>query len=81
METTFKLETIRILRKAKRPLHIKEIIKEILAEGNVRTRGATPRATLQAILIKDIKKNGVKSVFIKTEKGFFALNGKFAKKS
>jgi len=68
--TTYKLEAIKILKDAKRPLPSKEILKEIIRRGKIEIRGSTPNATLYSILIIDIKKNGNKSVFIKTEKGF-----------
>jgi len=74
METTFRLEAIAILKKAKKPLSINEITKEILKRGNVRTRGATPHATLGVIITGEIKKMGKKSAFIKTEDGLYTLN-------
>lgn len=76
METTFRLETIEILKKVNKPLSVKEITKEILRRGNVRTRGSTPNATLNAILSKEIKQKGNKSAFIKTENKLIALNKK-----
>lgn len=74
METTFRLEAIKILKKSKKPLRIKEITEEILKRGNVRTKGSTPNATLNVILNKEIKKKGNKSAFIKTEDRLFTLN-------
>ena len=74
METTFRLEAIDILKKANKPLAVKEITKEILRRGNVKTRGATPHATLSVIIIDEIKKKGKQSAFIRTKEGLFALN-------
>ncbi len=76
METTFRLETIKILKKAKRPMHVKEITKEILKRGNVKTKGATPHSTLYVIHVKEIDKDGKRSAFAKTKEGLFTLNEK-----
>ncbi|MBI4116971.1 winged helix-turn-helix domain-containing protein [Candidatus Pacearchaeota archaeon] len=70
METTFKLEAINILKKAKRPLTSEEITKEIIKRKNVKIMGKTPRATLYSILITEIKKKGNKSTFIKIGREF-----------
>ena len=74
METTFRLESIKILKRANKPLSVKEITKEILRRGNVKTRGATPSATLYVLFTTEIKKKGNKSAFTKTEDGLFTLN-------
>ncbi len=73
MGTTFRLEAIEILEKAKKPLSIDEITKEFLRRKKVRTRGATPKATLHSMIVRDINKKGEKSIFIKTHEGLFAL--------
>ena len=65
--------TIEILRKAKEPLHAKEIAGRILAEGLWKTSGKTPQATVSAILYSDIQKKGDQSLFCKVAPQVFVL--------
>lgn len=76
MKTTFRLETIKILKRNKRPMQCIDITKEILKGGNVRIKSITPNASLYTILTGEIKKKGIKSAFVRTEEGLFALNKK-----
>lgn len=75
MITTFKLEIIRILKKAKKPMTPKEITKELLRRGNIKPRSRTPQASVSARIIEEIKDNGENSIFVKTSTGFI-LNRK-----
>lgn len=70
MITTMQEEIKRVLKKSKVPMASKEIVKEINKRGNYQFRGKTPNASVCARIITDIKKNGEKSIYKKTEKGF-----------
>ena len=65
--------TIVILRKAKEPLHAREITERLLVEGLWKTSGKTPQATVSAILYSDIQKKGDRSLFRKVAPQVFVL--------
>jgi len=65
--------TEKVLRAAAEPLHYNEITKRIIALELWLTEGKTPEATINARLSVDIRKFGVRSRFIRTEPGIFAL--------
>ena len=67
---TYSLEIIRILKKSKEPMTPKKITEEMLKRGNIKPRGSTPQATVSARIIEEIKEKGIKSIFLKTPKGF-----------
>ena len=64
-----------LLRTANRPLTAKEMVDFILKNGQWKTNGKTPDATLGARIYVDIKKHGALSRFAKVGKGLFALSG------
>jgi len=64
---------VEIIRKAKGPLHAKEITERILAEGLWKPSGNTPQATVSAMLYSDIKKKGGRSLFQKVAPQVFEL--------
>ncbi len=68
MAMTLNEETRIILRKFKIPMTAKEIYKEIKKRGHIQLRTATPIASLNSGLYRDIKNKGNKSDFIKIEK-------------
>lgn len=70
----FRKAAIEILKKAKVPLHYKEITKLALEQGILETDGATPDASMNAQIIVDIQKNGKASDFIKTAPSTYTLN-------
>jgi len=76
--SSFKLSAIKILRDAKEPLHYEEITKRAIEKNLIETQGATPEATMSAIIGRDIKFNKEKSPFIREKKGFITLNPKFS---
>jgi hypothetical protein len=76
--TSFKLSAIKILREAKEPLHYEEITKRAIEKNLIVTQGATPEATMNAIIGRDIKFNKEKSPFTRVKKGFVTLNLKFS---
>lgn len=82
----FKQAAIKILEEAKTPLHVREITKRAIKNGYLISEGKTPIATMNALLIVDVNKNGEKSIFEKVAPATFKLkhiytlkaeNGKF----
>lgn len=68
----FKQAAVKILEEAGKPLHYKEITKKALEQNLIQTDGATPWATMSALLSTDVKKEG-SSFFIRTEPGHYYL--------
>jgi hypothetical protein len=68
---SFKEAALQILRKAERPLTAKEIVDKAIESGTLQTEGATPDATMGAVLYVDIRHPNSK--FKKIGKGKFAL--------
>lgn len=50
--------TIRVLGAAKRPLTSKEIVERAISMGLLKSKGRTPEKTLQAILLRYMRKEG-----------------------
>ena len=72
--TSFRLAAIKILREAKQPLHYEEITKQAIEKNLIETQGATPEATMNAIISRDIKFNKEKSPFRRVKEAFVELN-------
>lgn len=62
-----------ILSQAGAPLHYGEITKRALQNGLIRTVGKTPWATMNAVISRDIIKNGENSEFVRGEPGYYVL--------
>lgn len=75
---SFKLAAIKILREAGKPLHYEEITKLALEKNLIETSGATPEATMNAVIGRDIKFNKEKSPFTRGKPGFIALNPQYS---
>lgn len=56
-------------------MHYQELAAAIIASDLVQTSGATPAATLNAIIAVDIKRRGKGSTFIRIRPGVFGLRG------
>lgn len=69
----FKQAAIRVLGESGEPLHVKEITKRALKAGYLVTEGKTPEATMNALLIVDVNKNGKDSLFEKVGPSTFGL--------
>jgi hypothetical protein len=68
------LESAReILTEASKPLHYKELTQRAIELG-LKTQGATPWATMNALIASNIKMNGADSQFYRSEPGFYGLN-------
>ncbi|MBN1618924.1 hypothetical protein JW887_06335 [Candidatus Dojkabacteria bacterium] len=70
----FRESAKQILKKAKTPLHYKEITRLALEAGILETEGKTPDATMNAQLVMDIKNKGEASDFIQTAPATYSLN-------
>lgn len=71
---TFKSAALHVLKEAGEPLHVREITNRALALGIIQTRGATPDATMAAIIVTDINLLGERSAFVKTAPSTYAAN-------
>lgn len=71
-QLSFKKTAERILRDTDTPLSPKEIVERALEAGLIKTDGATPDATMGALLYVDIRQNP-KTPFKKIGRGKFAL--------
>jgi hypothetical protein len=78
---TFKKAAIQILQEEQKPLHAKDITKLAVKRGYLNSDGKTPEATMNALLIVDVNKNGDKSVFKKVGPQTFSLSGKYTLKA
>jgi HJR/Mrr/RecB family endonuclease len=72
VKLSFKKAAQKILSEAEEPLTATQIADKALAEELIETSGATPEATIAAILYTDLK-NNPSSQFKKVGKGLFAL--------
>lgn len=66
----------RVLSEAAGPLHYGEISDRILSQGYYQTVGATPYATVNAYISTSIKREGVRSPFLRVAKGVYALRAR-----
>lgn len=71
---TYREAAVRMLR-VRGPMHYRDLMAAIVADGSVQSRGATPAATLNAIIAVDIKRKGADSVFVRVRPGVFGLQG------
>ncbi len=73
---SFKEVAFGILKKAKRPLHYKEITEIALRKNLLKSSAKAPEATMHAQLIRDINLKKENSCFIKTGPSTFTLKNK-----
>ncbi len=64
----------KVLRKAGRPLHYKEITELCLRDGLIHSEGKTPWATMNAQLSMDLIRKGEGSHFTRGEPGYYFIN-------
>lgn len=57
------------------PMHYKALSEIIAREGLVQSDGATPAASLNAMIAVDIKRKGTESDFVRVRPGVFGLRG------
>ena len=77
---SFKDAAYRVLKKARKPLHSKEITEMAIKHGWLKTTGKTPYVTMSALLTTDINTKGNKTRFIKTAPNVFGINKAINKK-
>lgn len=63
----------KVLGETEAPLHYTEISEQVLSRGYYVTKGATPAATVNALITESIKHEGERSPFIRVGRGTFAL--------
>ena len=63
----------KVLSEARQPLHYGAITERFEKRGLWHSEGKTPRATVNASMTTDIKKNGESSRFQRIDRGVFAL--------
>lgn len=66
----------KILKEAKKPLHVAEIVKIAIAKKMIRTKGKTPESTLAVDLLLENRRKteqGVKLRFVKVGSGTWGL--------
>lgn len=66
----------KILKEAKKPLHVAEIVKIAIAKKMIRTKGKTPESTLAVDLLLENRRKteqGVKLRFVKVRSGTWGL--------
>ena len=68
-------EAAMVVLRDRGPLHYQDLADVILEAGLVDSDGATPAASLNAILAVDIKRKGMDSVFVRIRPGVFGLRG------
>lgn len=69
----FKISALSILKDNKKPLHYKEITRLALEKGILETDGATPDATMNALISMEIKHRGNLSDFVRASAGVYGL--------
>ncbi len=77
----FKTAAIKVLEEAKESLHVREITKRALKNGYLVSDGKTPEATMNALLVVDVNKNGEKSMFEKVGPFTFKLRHTYTLKA
>lgn len=73
-ELTWRKAIIKVLAGSGRPLHYNEIAGKIISDGLRQNLGATPSATVSALISSTIKKDGDGSPYIRVAKGTYTLN-------
>lgn len=68
-------EAARRILSERGPMHYKALAEAILEQGLVQSSGATPAASLNAMIAVDIKRNGSMSDFVRVRPGIFGLRG------
>lgn len=66
----------KILKDAKKPLHVAEIVKIALAKKMIKTKGKTPESTLAVDLLLENRRKteqGIKLRFVKVGSGTWGL--------
>ncbi|AWT13593.1 winged helix-turn-helix domain-containing protein [Stenotrophomonas maltophilia] len=65
-----------VLKRAGKPLRVREIVERAVAAGNLESAGSTPENTLSALLQRNISRLGAASKFKKVGPGLYQLRGR-----
>jgi len=79
-ELTWRKAIEKVLGASPTPLHYNEITEQIISEGLRQNYGATPAATVIALITSSIKRDGDSSPFVRISKGTFSLKKKDSSK-
>lgn len=63
----------KVLAEAGGPLNCKAMVERAIEKGYWKTGGKTPSATVYAAILREIRKNGDASRFVKVERGMFEI--------
>jgi hypothetical protein len=69
----FREAALRVLRDEGKALHYEEISRLALERGYIEPRGKTPEDSISTELSRDMRKNGIKSEFLKVDRGTYSL--------
>ncbi|MGH8654269.1 MAG: winged helix-turn-helix domain-containing protein [Gammaproteobacteria bacterium] len=72
-ELTWRKAIDKVLGSSPTPLHYNEITERVISEGLRKNLGATPAATVNALISSSIKHDGDSSPYIRVSKGTFAM--------
>jgi hypothetical protein len=72
-DLTWRKAIDKVLGESTKPLHYNEITERIISDGLRKNLGATPAATVNALLAASIKHDGTTSSYVRVSKGIFAL--------
>lgn len=72
-EMTWRKAIDKVLGESSTPLHYNEITERIISEGLRKNVGATPSATVAALISTSIKHDGDSSPYVRVSKGTFSL--------
>ncbi len=72
-ELTWRNSIIKVLGSSTVPLHYNEITQRIISENLRQNLGATPAATVNALIAESIKHDGDSSLFVRVGKGIYTL--------
>lgn len=72
-ELTWRQAIEKVLGATTSPLHYNEITEQIISDGFRKNLGATPAATVNAQISASIKKDGLKSPYVRVAKGTYVL--------
>jgi len=73
-ELTWRKAIAKVLAASSAPLHYNEITERIISDGLRKSLGATPSASVNAIISASIKHDGDSSPYVRVSKGTFTLS-------
>ncbi len=77
-ENTWEEAIVKVLRESLIPLHYNDITERIISNCLLKTVGATPSRTVNAIISKSIKNDGNNSPFVRVYKGVYTIKNEIS---